>query len=303
MKKTIKLTESDLTALVRRILNEVAEEPVLDHAEHVSTILFFDEGKTFPSYDAFGNGFDKEDYAGIIEDVADYISKETNTIKALEKFYDNQGTKIPKFISLNVGTSHSGTGEKNSSVAQGRLDFLMGIVMKAFDRLGLDSSVAKSFVISNTNAQYKPTKLNKIYDPKKVKVNKFDRFAYIGITPMNIKGNTTSGIQHIQRGLNNASSLVNTIFVDNVNETKVVFYIKRLGTFSDIQDLSKSINAGGNWNSLEDFLNDQLFDDQDEMTEIAKHLQKLAISAGKQKDTVRLFSAAGGLKISIGLGN
>ena len=30
MKKTIKLTESDLTALVKKILNEVAEEPWID---------------------------------------------------------------------------------------------------------------------------------------------------------------------------------------------------------------------------------------------------------------------------------
>ena len=39
------------------------------------------------------------------------------------------------------------------------------------------------------------------------------------------------------------------------------------------------------------------------MTEIARHLQKLALASQKQKDTVRLFSASGGLRISIGLGN
>ena len=33
---------------------------------------------------------------------------------------------------------------------------------------------------------------------------------------------------------------------------------------------------GGNWYSLEDFLNDQLFDDPEEMTTIANHLKMLA---------------------------
>ena len=299
MKKTIKLTESELTALVKRILNEVAEEPIMDHTEQIATVMFFDEGKTIPSYGEGGQKFTKQLYTGSVDALAQFLSRDSSTLSTIEKFYDNPTMKLPKFISLNIGTSHSGTGEKNADVAQGRLDFLMNIVMKAFDKLGLDSSVAKSLVITNTNAKYKPNKLNQIYDPKKVKVGPFDRFGFIAVTPLKTKGNTIDGIQNIQRNLNNASSAVNTFFVDGVNETKVVFYIKRLGTFSDIEDLSKSINAGGNWNSLEDFLNDQLFDDPSEMREIAMHLQKLAIASQKQKDTVRLV----GGKISIGLGN
>lgn len=305
MKKIIKLTESDLTALVKRIINEVAEEPVMDPTEVTYGTVYFDEGKIFPSYDSSGQPFDKQDYNDSIEELAAFLSKETNTIKTIEKFYDNPTFKIPKFISVNVGTSHSGTGEKNAAVAQGRLDFLTGIVMKAFNKIGVDSSVAKSFVVSNANAQYKPKKLNAIYDPKKVRTSQFDRFGFISVTPMNIKGNTTSGIQRIQTGLNNASSVVNSIFLplDGVDETKVVNYIKGLQTFSDIQDLSDSIKAGGKWNSLEDFLNDQLFDDPKEMLQINSHLQKCAVNSGKQKNTVRLSSTTRGYEISIGLDN
>ena len=312
MKKVIKLTESELTtlvknvikenqltALVKRVIREVAEEPIMDPTEVTYGTVFFDEGKTFPSYDSMGNPFDKEYYNGIVEDLADFLSKETNTIKTIEKFYDNPTIKIPKFIRVNVGTSHTGSGEKNAAVAQGRLDFLTGMVMKAFDRLGLDASVAKSFIVTNTNAQYKPKKLNTIYDPKKVKPGKFDRFGFISITPMNIQGNTTSGIQNVQRGLNNAKSIVNNILVDGVDEEEIVRNIKQLRTFSDIVDLDAAIQAqglDGRHYNLETFLNDQLFDDPIEMNAVYKHLIGCAIRSQKQPDTIRMV----GGKISIG---
>ena len=35
MKKVIKLTESELTALVKRVIKEVAEEPILDNKERI----------------------------------------------------------------------------------------------------------------------------------------------------------------------------------------------------------------------------------------------------------------------------
>ncbi len=302
MKKVIKLTESELTALVKRVIKEVAEEPIMDHTEQIAAAMFFDEGKTIPSYGEAGQKFSNQLYAAYVDTLAQFLSRDSETIKTIEKFYDNPTMKLPKFISVNVGTSHSGTGEKNAAVAQGRLDFLMGIVMKALDKLGLDSSVAKSLVVTNSNAQYKPKKLNAIYDPKKVQVNKFDRFGFIAVTPLKTKGLNTSGIQGVQKGLNFASSDINNIFVDGVNEVAVLQFIKRLETFSDIQDLSKSIDAGGKWNSLEEFLNDQLFDDPEEMRKIANHLKKLALDSQKQYDTVRLFSSPNGYKISIGLG-
>ncbi len=302
MKKVIKLTESELTTLVKRVIKEVAEEPIMDHTEQIAAAMFFDEGKTIPSYGEAGQKFSNQLYAAYVDTLAQFLSRDSETIKTIEKFYDNPTMKLPKFISVNVGTSHSGTGEKNAAVAQGRLDFLMGIVMKALDKLGLDSSVAKSLVVTNSNAQYKPKKLNAIYDPKKVQVNKFDRFGFIAVTPLKTKGLNTSGIQGVQKGLNFASSDINNIFVDGVNEVAVLQFIKRLETFSDIQDLSKSIDAGGKWNSLEEFLNDQLFDDPEEMRKIANHLKKLALNSQKQYDTVRLFSSPNGYKISIGLG-
>jgi hypothetical protein len=301
MKKTIKLTESDLTALVRRILNEVAEEPIMDHTETIFGTMYFDEGKTRPSYTSSGERFDNEDYNDSVEGLAEFLSKESNTIKTIEKFYNNPNFKIPKFITVNVGTSHSGTGEKNAAVAQGRLNFIMGIVMKAFDKLGFDSSVAKSFVISNADTKYKPKKLNSVYDPKKVQVGKFDRYGFIAVTPINVKGLKTGAIQSVQKGLNSASSVFANIgwVFDGVEAQTIVNQIKRLQTYSDIQDLDNTINAGGKWGSLEEFLNEQLQSHPTEMRLVAQHLMKCAVDSQKQKDTVRFV----GGKLSIGLGN
>lgn len=308
MKKTIKLTESELTALVKRILNEVAEEPVLDKQTKIFGNFFFGEGKTKPmSFN--GAQVTQADVDRLIKEMAMFI-KNTGTLETLRKFgrteggYANNTQNIPKFISLNIGTSHTGSGEANSNVAQGRFGFLSGMVMKAFDMLGVDSSIAKSVVITNSNTSYTPTNLDKnFFDPKKIKPDDIERWGHISITNLATMGNKTSGIQQIQRSLNSASSDINNIFVDGVNEEKVVFYIKRLQTFSDIQDLSNSINAGGKWSSLEDFLNDQLFDDMEEMRAVATHLQKCAAASGKQKDTIRLVPKAVGTFISIGLGN
>lgn len=307
MKKTIKLTESELTALVKRILNEVAEEPVLDKQTKIFGNFFFGEGKTKPmSFN--GAQVTQADVDRLIKEMAMFI-KNTGTLQTLQKFGRTEGglsnnSQIPKFISLNIGTSHTGSGEANSNVAQGRFSFLSGMVMKAFDLLGVDTSIARSVVITNSNTSYSPTSLDKnFFDPKKLKPEDIERWGHISITNLATMGNKTSGIQQIQRSLNSASSDINNIFVDGVNEEKVVFYIKRLQTFSDIQDLSNSINAGGQWSSLEDFLNDQLFDDMDEMRAVATHLQKCAAASGKQKDTIRLVPKTGGMFISIGLGN
>jgi hypothetical protein len=306
MKKVIKLTEADLNKLIQKVLMEtVGEEPILDKSEHDSAILWFEEGKTFPSYDNEGNKLTKQDFNEYVNDLAEGLSKNTETIQTLQKFYNNPKVKIPKFIYIQVGTSHTGTGETNAAVAQGRIDFFTNLIMKAFVKIGLDSAMAKRFIVSNTNAKYKPSTLDKnFYNPKNIPADKMQRFGYIGITPLVTRGLNTSGIQDVQKGLNKASSsFFNNFLFDGVEETVLVRNIKKLETYSDIQDLNNAINAGGKWDSLEEFLNDQLFDDPTDMKQVANHLKKVCVASQKQPDTVRLISASGGIKISIGLNN
>jgi hypothetical protein len=177
------------------------------------------------------------------------------------------------------------------------------LVTKAFDKMGIDSQVIKSIVVSNSNEKYDTSKLDKnFFDPKKVDVDHSERFGHIVIHHLMEKGLDTKGIQNVQRGLNTASSVINTWVVDNVDEALVVKNILKLQSFSDIKDLSDSISAGGKWGGLEDFLNDQLFDDEQEIIAVGKYLSKLAKASGKQADTVRLFKSGANYRISIGFG-
>lgn len=281
-------------------------EPILDKKNRIFGNFFFGEGKTKPS--SFNGGpVTQAGVDSLIKEMAMFI-KDSGTLKTLQNFSSSKvgvykNAQIPKFITLAIGTSHTGSGETNSSVAQGRYNFLAEMVMKAFDLLGVDSSIARSVVITSSDSAYRPSNLDKnFFDPKKVKPEDIERYGAITITPLVTKGNDTRGIQNIQKGLNNASSVINNIIVDGVDEQKIVDYIRSLQTFSDIQDLNDAINAGGKWPSLERFLNSQLFDDPKEMREVVIHLQKLATESGKQKDTIRLLNKALGQEISIGLG-
>jgi hypothetical protein len=296
MKKTIKLTEADILKMVKRIiaenqLDEVAEEPVLDNAG-LSIGLAFGEGQSNLS----STGKNE-----IISFLTDFIRNYPQTIKTLAQFY--KSGNIPKFITINVGTSHTGTPEANDRVAQARMKTMESLIAGVFGKYGISAEVIRQFITNNTEKNYKPSSLDKnFYDPKKVAPDSNERMGVLTIQPLTTKGLNTSGIQGVQKGLNMFSSDVNNIFIDGVNEVALVQFIKKLQTFSDVQDLSRAIDAGGKWNSLEEFLNDQLFDDPEEMRQIAQHLKRCATTSGKQADTVRLYGSTTGYRISIGLG-
>jgi hypothetical protein len=298
MKKTIKLTESDLTALVKKILNEVAEEPIIT-GNRIFGTFGFAEGKSVPS-DFNGIPVTSTGVALLTREMAAYI-KNSGTLNTLRQFNRNPNFPLPKFITLNVGTSHTGPGETNAAVAQGRLNFLAGIVAKAFSMLGVDASVVKSIIVSNSNAKYQTSNIDRNFDdPSKKKPDSSERFGYISVSEVSTKGLDTKGIQGIQGELNKASSMINTGFLDLVDEDKIVDSLLGLETFSDIKDLDDAIAAqrDSRFNGLESFINTQLFDDNDAIRTIGSHFQRLAVKSNKQGDTVRLV----GGKLSIGLG-
>jgi hypothetical protein len=284
-------------------MNEVAPEPI-DTGEPIALYFFkFAEGSASP-LNVFKSdkksGYTQKEINQIVKDIASSLQM-SGTLGVLEKYHSTG--KIPPFIHIHAGTSHSGSGEANAAVAGKRFQFLEGLLTKAMDMLGVDSSVTKSIIVADSNSNYEPSKINKnFYDPKKKALDPRERFGHIIINQLVEEGLDTKGIQNVQRGLNRGSSVVNTWAVDGVEEDIVVKNIQKLQSFSDIIDLSNSINAGGSWVSLEDFLNDQLFDDPEEMRAVASHLKRLAIRSNKQMDTVRLFSGGNGLRISIGLG-
>lgn len=298
MKKIIKLTEQDLNQLIKRILNEVAEEPIKT-GNRIFGTFGFAEGKSTPS-DFNGLPVTNADIQGLAREMAMYI-KNSGTLNTLQKFNKNTKFPVPKFITLNVGTSHTGRGEANAAVAQGRLNFLNGIVAKAFDLLGVDASVAKSIVVTNSNAKYETSNIDRnFYDPSKKKPDSSERFGYISVSSVTVKGLDTMGIQAIQGQLNSASSIINTGLLDFVDEDKIVEVLLGLETYSDIKNLDDAIAAQRDrrFYNLESFINNQLFDDNQAMRTVATHFARLAKASEKQIDTVRIV----GGKISIGLG-
>ena len=321
MKKVIRLTESDLVRLVKRVLKEEGPEPIKTGERLVNVVYYFPEGSVrqggaIPNY-CEGEFMGKRDAYNpkdpmIVKNIANALET-SGILDVLKKYHKDEafGGSLPQFIYLNASTSSSGTGGVNAEVGQARLNYVENVVTQAFSSLGVDLSVVKK-IIKREATKYFPSNVDKnFYDSTKLKPSDLDRFAVISIMNLTEMGLDVKGIQDIQRGLNKGSSMINTIFVDGVDESTIINYIKKLETFSDIIDLSNSINAGGKFESLEDFLNDQLFDDPDAIRTIASHLKMLAKRSGKQEDTVRLIKRPSvGLvgiedapRITIGTGN
>jgi len=297
MKKTIKLTESELTALVKRILNEVAEEPILDNKNRIFGTFGFPAGPK-PAITLHGLPLTKANVEILKDQMADFINR-SGTLTTLQKFRGNTNFPIPKFITIHVGTSSSGSGQANAEAAQYRINYLYQFVKSALDGFGVDDAIIKQIITTNTNAKYTPTQLDKnFYDKNKTYADPYEQFGYISVNAVKTAGLDTGGIQNVQKGLNRGSSDVNNWVVDGVDEDIIVKNIEKLQTYSDIVDLSNSISAGGTWANLEDFINDQLFDDPQEMRMVAMHLGSLAVKSGKQRDTVRII----GGKLSVGFG-
>jgi len=282
-------------------LDEGAPEPVRGERQMFG-MFSFGEGETKPRYYR-GRPIAQKDIDVMVNNLAQFLTN-TGTVETLRTFRNSPRFRIPQFIELHVGTSHSGSGETNAAVAQGRFNFLTGIVMAAFKKIGVDASVAKSVVVNKTDNEYAPSNLDRnFYDPKLVKPSATERLAWITVTALETEGNTMGGLMAIQKGLNQSSSIVNSLFVDGVDETKILQYLSKLKTFSDVEELDRLINSGGTrFDSLEEFLNDQLFDDPEQMRAAAVILQRCAMKSELQKDTVRLFKAGGNLNISIGIG-
>jgi hypothetical protein len=272
---------------------DVGEEPIKGDTPFTGIQLFFEEGQTQLRPDVTN---------AISSAIEKLLRTYPGTIQALEKFYKTGN--LPKFITIDVGTSHTGSPERNAKVAQGRINGLIGIITNAFTKYGVSAEIVKQFIVNNTQSTYKPSSLDKnFYDPKKVKPNYEDRIGQMFIYPITVQGLNTGGIQDVQRGLNVSSSIVNTVFVDGVDESQIVSFINKLQTYSDIIDLNNALKAQAKWSGLEDFLNDQLFDDTSEMRQIAQHLKQIAVKSGKQADTIRLYGSDNGYRISIGVYN
>lgn len=274
MKRIIKLTEADLTRIVKRVMRESvsAVEPIANPGSGFKVL--FDEGKSLLSSDA----------KDIV--VNDIKSKLRTSMKTIEEFYDNKEFKIPKFIEIGAATSSTGSRERNVALAQKRIDAMIDCVYTAFDQLGKETGnvvgtdYIKTFLTTNTNSTYEPSGLKKLYDANKSAPNPEERYAYVIIKPLSMKGKTEKQLDDIEDMLRIARG-------QNINpdEEGIAKAICRLETYSDITDLDNELrNLGG----LEYFINTTITsglttwgDDSSERRQIKFCLNKAAKRSGK----------------------
>jgi hypothetical protein len=304
MKKVVKLNESDLLKIVNKVIKEkknivneatVGLEPVLGPAIGTGT-FFFDKGATVP------NAWNKQKITdamrkNLVAAVSECIDFNFN---AIEKFFDDKVNKLPKFIKIMVKTDATGSDAENAAVGQGRLDYFTKLVEEAFLKAGYRADMAKSFVITNSDESYKPANVNRnLKDPSKVPGDPLLRSARVLLYQVEVRGLDTKGIQNVQGQLNAASSIMNTGFMDFVDEDQIVTAISQIETYSDILDLNDAIAAqrDSRFSSLEGFLNSQLFDDGDAMQTVARMLDDACVASNLPRETVRVV----GDKISIPL--
>jgi hypothetical protein len=308
MYKNFILTESEREEILnmhkshgyKNVINEaVAEEPVIntDMKPLQVGVFGFKEGGEEPTlYN------DKPVSKNLRGDMANAIAnylKKTGAYDTLKKFRNSPNFQIPQFIEMHIRTSQTGSGKVNAQKADARMGYMQNLILDALRILSVDAAVAKSIVINKPVYEYAPSQIDRNFnDPNLSQPNPKERECWMIIKPLTTKGNTIKGIQNIQKGLNSASSMLNTWVVDGVDEARILQELNKMQSFSDVEDLNDSIIAGGKFDSLEGFLNDQLWDDPKQMNAAAVILQKLAMVSGKQKNTVRIV----GKKISIGFG-
>jgi len=156
MKKVIRLTESDLVRLVKRVLKEEGPEPIKTGEQLVNVVYYFPEGSVrqggaIPNY-CEGEFMGKRDAYNpkdpmIVKNIANALET-SGILGVLEKYHKDEafGGSLPQFIYLNASTSSSGTGGVNAEVGQARLNYVENVVTQAFSSLGVDLSVVKKII-------------------------------------------------------------------------------------------------------------------------------------------------------------
>lgn len=276
MKKVIKLTESDLFRIIQQTkitLSEVEEpEPVpTDASDTCQASFLFGEGQTSFS-------------SQISQEVKDFIKNcVSSSIPTIQKFHKSGKFDLPPVVTFYVGTSSTGDFRTNKNVAEKRMSYLTNLYLDVMGTFGIREDVAYKLLVQS-NKSYTPSKIDRdFYDPAKVKPKASERICSIVVNPITTMGKSNDSIGNISGSLIDASSIINTWLVDNVDEGNIVKGIKKLETYSDIKDLNKAM-MNARMGSLQSFLNNQLFDDPSEKSQIVNHLNKIARRSGK--DTI-----------------
>ena len=244
---------------VRPLLSEttMAPEPV-PTGEKLVGKLYFDEGDYQMS---------KTNIDDAIEEVADVLRPSVSTI---ETFY---GTRydLPSMFQINVGTSHTGTDERNVIVKRGRENLIRGIIEGALKKLNIRATIIESILDATSTTTYKPSKVNRnFYNTKNIKADPKERYAYITITPITTMGLDPEQISTASRNIQsldvtkskqvkNVDDIWNlwgyaydsgyhTEYYTEPNQAAIYQGVTSLKTYSDVKDINQRLidsNRGG----------------------------------------------------------
>jgi len=270
MKKVIRLTESDLRRIVKKVIKEstMAPEPVPTGAWVIGKV-YFDEGDYTMS---------ENNKNSFIEGVKRVISPSIDTI---HKFYNSE-FKLPNMFEINVGTSSTGTADQNSNVGRKRKELMMGVIERALEDFKIKPDTIEQILNAVTTSSYQPSKVDKnFYDVTKIKGNDRERFASLKVRPITTMGLNPDQISaasyKIQSGdVTKSKKVKNEDDIWNLwgwaydsgyhteeytepNENTIYDGVRALKTYSDVKDINtrlKEARRGG----LAKVINDKITD-------------------------------------------
>lgn len=185
---------------------------------------------------------------------------------------------LPNFIDIKVATS-SELGN-NQQVGDKRIEYVRKLLITVFKDLNLYTDKIEDLLVNASKTTYRPTGTDcEVIDCKTEKGKPYERIAEVSIYPFRMKG--ISGIGGVGGRLIDASSDVNTWFIDLVDEQGIIKALEQLQTYSDLTDLNKFLRDARK-GTLESFLNDQLSDDPTEKMKASSIINKLAKTSGKE---------------------
>ena len=282
-------------------LNEATTglEPVIDTDKVVSKLTSKPGGIELQFEEGQGKLSDEDKNRGV-----NVIMKDLEqSLPTIEKYF---GTgKLPKFITIGVGTSSTGTRDRNAQLARLRINELKNLIFMAFEKIGNETGkfvgrdTIESLITNKTGSSYKPSSLNPIYDRSKSRPEDAERVGFIEIRPLTIKGLETIDIDNVADRLRYAKGM-------NINpdEKLIATQIERLQTYSDITDLNRELRDHG---GLEDFINSTITDgrtrmgsDIEERLRIVRAINKAAKRSGKDP-IARIVGSFGNQMVSLGL--
>jgi hypothetical protein len=275
MGKIIRLTESDLLKIVKKVIKESAlsPEPMLTGADCVAAV-HFSENEVTVSPSSKGE---------ITEFIKTCLTTSLQTILRFQP--DNQRFTgsyfpIPTIIELYAGTSSTGSDEVNAKKGQGRLIALENIAKQALRDLKLSETTILRVLTTNTTKTYRPSEIDRHINRKTTRPDPNERICYIKVNEV-----TTRGLSKQKVGT--LAMLLDTYGDQfDVPEDKIVNVIKILQSYSDIEELNEYL-ANTEHGNLENFINNTIQDgltpfgsDTKERIEIVNHLNTISNNFG-----------------------